>query len=139
LPDKSHLNLNLLLKLSGLKGLNIMVINSDIVNDLDKTRGQSWGDSNNDYFIDLYITNQGNNSFYLNNGDSTFTKVISGLFVNNNDNSDGCCWGDYNNDSYLDLFVANRGLNCLYKNNGNGTFEKISIDLKLQIIKKHSN
>ncbi len=115
---------NLLFKNLG-DGTFIKIIDGDIVNDLDKTRGQTWGDINNDYFVDLYITNQGNNSFYLNDGDSTFTKVISGQFVNNNDNSDGCCWGDYNNDSYLDLFVANRGLNCLYKNNGDGTFEKI--------------
>lgn len=76
---------NLLYKNLG-DGTFIKIVNGDIVNDHDKSRGQTWGDINNDCFIDLYIYNQGNNSFYLNDGDSTFTKVVSGLFVNNNDN-----------------------------------------------------
>ena len=85
------------------------------------------------------ICNHGNNSFYLDEGDSNFTKVTSRLFVNNNDNSDGCCWADFNNDNYLDLLVTIHGLNYLCCNNCDSTVKKNSTVLRQPTFKKHSN
>ncbi len=104
------------------------VVSGDIVNNLGDSRGSSWGDYDNDGFLDLVVANGGGqNSFlYRNNGDDTFTRNTAGPVVNDNGNSDGAAWGDYDNDGNLDLFVTNYSANnALFKNNGDGTFTKI--------------
>jgi hypothetical protein len=91
--------------------------------------GCAWGDYDNDGFLDLLVTNEGDpsmaptavNFLYHNNGDGTFTKVTNGSPVNEYSDSWGCSWVDYDNDGFLDLFAARgdgRG-NYLYRNNGN--------------------
>jgi len=108
------------------------IISGDIVNDGMKSKGVSWGDYDNDGYLDLFVSNGGqfgnqNNFLYRNNGDSTFTKITIGSIVNDGGKSYACTWGDYDNDCYLDLFVANFGQNnYLYHNNGDGTFAKIT-------------
>src|SRR5262249_10307631 len=74
-----------------------------------------------------------NNYLFHNNGDSTFTRVITGIVVNDGGVSLGCAWADYDNDGFLDLFVTNsptvnnlKRRNFLYRNRGDGTFEKIT-------------
>lgn len=97
--------------------------------------GCSWGDYDNDGYLDLFVGNgtfvpDGDlkNALYRNNRDGTFTKITDGPVVNDIVNSYGGVWGDYDNDGFLDLFVANEEgkRNCLYRNKGNGTFEKIT-------------
>jgi hypothetical protein len=101
------------------------VTSGSIVNDGGYSRGNSWGDYDNDGWLDLFVVNYaGQNDFlYHNNGNGTFTKITNGLLVNDGMYGSGCAWGDYDNDGYLDLFVANNNQNSrLYHNNGNGTF-----------------
>ena len=111
------------------------IISGAIVNDGGNSTGCSWGDYDNDGYLDLFVANFGqNNCLYNNNGDGTFSKVTSGIHVNDGGDSRGGSWGDYDNDGYLDLFVVNGNgqNNCLYHNNGDGTFTKITSEIVAQ-------
>jgi ASPIC/UnbV protein/VCBS repeat protein len=100
-----------------------------IVSDVAAFSGCTWGDYDNDGFIDLFVntynccTTPSPNFLYHNNGDGTFTRVLSGIVVNDQGFANGSAWGDYDNDGFLDLFVArsaNVALpNLFYRNNGN--------------------
>src|ERR1041385_908672 len=89
----------------------------------------AWGDFNNDGFQDLFVsTRTGGSLLYSNNGNGTFSRVLSGPIPADANNCFGAAWGDYDNDGFLDLFVAvnNSGSDWLYHNNGNGSFTKIT-------------
>lgn len=93
----------------------------------------AWADYDNDGYLDVYICHTANdgaelskNLLYKNNGDGTFSRILTGDIVNDNGWSLGASWADYDNDGLVDLYVANfDGPNCLHKNNGSGTFTRI--------------
>jgi len=97
-----------------------------IVSDGGRSTGSAWADYDRDGWLDLYVCNRDEANFlYHNNGDGTFTRILTGAIATNVDNSSGCAWGDYDSDGWLDLVVANVGTPCcLYHNEGNGTFTK---------------
>jgi hypothetical protein len=68
---------------------------------------------------------------YHNNGDGTFTRVLTGSIVNDGGISAGATWGDIDNDGDIDLFVANDNgqNNFLYINTGDGSFTKDSTSI----------
>ena len=103
------------------------VISGAVVTDGDSSRGCAWGDYDNDGDLDLFVSNADQNNFlYTNNGDGSFSKVISGEVVTDVGDSFGCAWSDYDNDGDLDLFVSNlTGNNYLYTNDGDGSFTKV--------------
>lgn len=76
--------------------------------------GATWFDYNKDGFLDLYISDWNacdSNSFYVNNGDGTFTNQID-LFGNTeHKNSLMSIPFDFNNDGWMDLYVANDVIN----------------------------
>jgi hypothetical protein len=69
----------------------------------------TWGDFDNDGFIDLFIANfdlATSDYLYHNNGDGSFTRVTEGPIVENYDGTWGAAWADYDNDGDLDLITV---------------------------------
>jgi type IX secretion system substrate protein/ASPIC/UnbV protein/VCBS repeat protein len=107
-------------------GLNLTATNS---------WGASWGDYNNDGFLDVFMCfrkfgDTQPNALFKNNGDGTFTNVSVSAGINQvNDPTFCAAFFDYNNDGWQDIFVTNHKFSqsYLYKNNGNGTFTDVSV------------
>jgi hypothetical protein len=97
--------------------------------------GVTWGDYDNDGFLDLFVAGgrawgmtafpRQKSFFYRsNNGDGTFTRIQSGSLANDLGEAMGVYWLDYDRDGFLDLFVQDEGslsfvANRLYRNSGN--------------------
>lgn len=102
------------------------------VTDGGDSRSVNWIDYDNDGDLDLFVSNgkQGgeNNFLYRNEGNGSFTKIISSPVVSDSRSSDGSTWGDFDNDGDVDLYVTNwyGQPNLFYANNGDGTFTQIS-------------
>lgn len=106
------------------------ITTGDVVNDGGYSVGASWGDYDNDGWLDLFVANaaNGNNFLYRNNGNGSFTKITDGNIVSSGGHSHGSAWADYDNDGWLDLLVANdqEQNEGLYRNEGDGTFTPVS-------------
>jgi hypothetical protein len=83
----------------------------------------SWGDYDNDGYLDLFIGNESLNNdlnpseLFHNNGDGTFTEVAKQVGIDTNAYVKGAVWGDFNNDNLLDLYISNMDKpNQLFKN-----------------------
>jgi hypothetical protein len=94
----------------------------------------TWADYDNDGFVDLFITNEGDsgssggkNMLLHNEGNSFFSHVSSGAIVNDITASRCALWADYDNDGLMDLLVINAAPpnNFLYHNNGHGAFSRV--------------
>ncbi len=114
-------------------GLNLTAINS---------WGSSWGDYNNDGYLDVYICfrdfgDTQPNALFKNNGDGTFTNVSISAELNQIIDPTFCAaFFDYNNDGWQDIFVTNHRFSqsYLYKNNGNETFTDVSLSTGAGVI-----
>jgi len=95
--------------------------------------GCTWGDFDNDGYLDLYVAGlTTTNRLYRNNGNGTFTKMTEGQIASDNSHTVSAAWGDFDADGYLDLFVANGALfgnevDALYRNLGQGRFTNIAV------------
>ncbi|HRH63955.1 MAG TPA: CRTAC1 family protein [Bacteroidia bacterium] len=100
----------------------------------------AWADVDNDGDLDLFVTNAfaANTKlpcfFYLNNGNSTFSRIANHTLVQDSGWTYGCAFADYDKDGFQDLAVATcryQGVDAvdnLYHNQGN-TNNWISIKL----------
>jgi hypothetical protein len=112
------------------------ILTGDIVTDVGNFADRTWGDYNNDGFLDLFVCaywGGQTNVLYRNNGNGTFTKVTGGDPVADDYGHIGSIWVDYDNDGKLDLFVssATNGPssrpNVLFHNNGGGSFTPVNV------------
>ena len=99
----------------------------------------SWGDYDNDGYLDLFVGNgldghSDTSALYHNNRDGTFTRALPAAFDTPIIESKTACWGDYDNDGNLDLFVlawdstpsGPNGGALLYHNEGTGDFTRLT-------------
>jgi hypothetical protein len=99
-------------------GTYIKVSGESIVTDRDISLANVWGDFDNDADLDVFVSNQGTNRLYLNNGDGTFTRKISTATAIGG-NHWAATVGDYDNNGSLDLFVpptSPQAPNLLFRN-----------------------
>jgi len=97
------------------------------------------GDYDNDGNIDIFAGNDdqtGNSLQHLfhNNGDGTFTDVISQAGLDQRYDAGSVVWVDYDKDGWVDLYSAGRYPDSrrLYHNNGDGTFTEVTDSVGLQ-------
>ncbi len=99
--------------------------------------GNSWGDIDNDGFLDVFISVRDNaqidyNYLYKNNGDGTFSDITASAQLSNVGYITFCSsFFDYDKDGDQDIYLANdkdETPNILYRNNGDSTFTDVSIE-----------
>lgn len=114
------------------------------------SKGVVAADSDNDGFVDFYVSNLGSENFlYHNNHDRTFTEVGQQAGVQAPRMSFATWFFDYDNDGFPDLFVTSYYMSTeenlrsqlhrpynvetlkLYHNEGNGTFRDATVDTGL--------
>jgi hypothetical protein len=94
--------------------------------------GGSWGDYDDDGWLDLFVGSQyasTTNYLYHNDRNGSFSLIKPAAMPKSPSNQHGAAWADYDNDGHLDLIVTSGNpevaRNVLYRNNGDGTFSWI--------------
>ena len=101
------------------------VSSGEIVEDEANSYGSTWGDFDNDGWLDLFVANSGSdNVMYKNDGDGTFTKITAGELLTSGNFAYSCSSVDYDNDGLLDIYVTDYDQlqeNLLFQNQTSNT------------------
>jgi hypothetical protein len=112
---------------SGAEGFTNITTALNVTEPINNMGAASWGDYDNDGWIDLFFTGQYSgaprNGMFRNNRDGTFTQIVVGNLIYDGGRQTVPSWVDINRDGFLDLFIAVGNAeperNLLYRNNGN--------------------
>ncbi len=95
--------------------------------------GSTWGDFDNDGWLDVFVSNQRdqNNFLYRGGEGGVFTRIEGSPPTLDGGQSYAASWVDIDRDGFIDLYVANGGMshtgrNFLYRNMGDGSFQPIN-------------
>ena len=93
--------------------------------DVGDCRGAAWGDYDNDGDLDLYVSRNGANRLYRNDGGGKFVDVTQKP-LDDSGIGQTVSWADYDNDGDVDLYLVNNGANKLFRNDGGGVFTDVT-------------
>lgn len=94
-------------------------------------------DVDSDGWLDIYVANfLGENRYFRNGGDGTFSDQTMQANLGDNSYSMGCAFFDYDNDGDLDLYLVHdfEVANILYQNDGLGHFTNVAASSGTDIV-----
>ena len=94
-------------------------------------QGAIFSDYNNDGFLDLYITKNGQNLLYENVSEEKFEDIARKAGVDLEDEGNVVLFFDMDQEGDLDLFLGNQNSTRVFQNNGNRTFSDRTIDMAI--------
>ncbi len=121
------------------KAVFTKVTTGAIVNDLAQSMSSSWADFDNDGDLDVVVANTSvvPCTFYVNNGNGTFTKNITAGFTKQNGYYHHVSWVDVDNDGILELYLGNylpTRFNELWKRDASGNWVLWADNLLSQVV-----
>lgn len=108
----------------------VLISGADPANNLSYSETGSFGDYDQDGYVDLLVTNSAvnkRNDLFKNNGDGTFSRITNSPVYQSQLTSRGVSWVDIDNDGDVDLYITNENNEKgeLFENN-NGSFIAIT-------------
>jgi len=94
------------------------------------SRGSAWGDYDGDGDLDIFVSNNGTNRLFRNEGGFSFSEVGMGV-LNDSGIGGSSAWADYDNDGDLDLAFS--GNELILARNDVTTFSLVSIPALNQV------